>query len=374
MNTNNHIHVYNATFYAANYGSALQAYSLSQSIQECGGIPKLIKASTWGTEEKKNKIQVLLHGIKVYFFPEKHYGVLRKIRQFQERKLFSSKREKIEAFCRQNIDMMDISTSDYTPDRNGVYLVGSDQVWNIIDRDINSFYLLDFLNNTGIKKYSYAASIGIGELDHTQLEYYERVLSSFSTISVRENEAYELLSKTKLRTKLRVDIDPTLLHDMTFWHKHSAKPMVNKPYVFIYMLRPDKRLFSLAKKVANDHDLEIVYTGNYAFHSKGVNTITDAGIEEFLSLIEHAEYVITNSFHGTCFSLLFHKKFVSVKVQSTGGRAAGLLENVNLSTHLISDGSNIDMIYDEIDYGEIDKRLMILREKSLEYLKSLITE
>ena len=362
--------VYVATFSHSNYGSALQAVSLHYALKEIGAQPKFLEAYS----KDLRGIKKYIKAFKVYFWPEKHYGLYKKARRYFERYKYVEKNEKIKSFCNANIEYHIIDLDTYSPELDSnecVYLAGSDQIWNIIDRDIHPLYTFGFINEDNYRFYSYAASIGLDHLSNHQIEYYEKALKRFSVVSFREKSAVDLFKKSSLSCILRQDLDPTLLHDSTFWNKFVTDKPILDGYIFVYMLRPDKRLINMAVELAKRENLKIVYSGLYAYRDKHMITDNTAGPCEFISYIKNANYVITNSFHGTCFSTIYHKKFVSVSIDSTGSRAKDYLYLINLENHLISSKLEIDVIFEDINYKAVDEKLKKLRSQSYAYLKEI---
>ena len=123
------------------------------------------------------------------------------------------------------------------------------------------------------------------------------------------------------------------------------------------------------RKVAKEKKCKIVYTGSYAYIAKDVKTIYDAGVEDFLSLIDHAEAVVTNSFHGTAFSIIYEKQFLSARVATTGSRAESLLNLLGLNSQYVLDVNERFSL--QIDYTKVNSILLEERKKSLDYLKSI---
>lgn len=365
------LNIYTVTFYKDNYGSVLQAYALQSKLKELNAKPYIVLPDI-----ENNKTERISFYKKLCNFlkPEKHYGIVRKIKRYMQREIFAVKKQKILNFAENNIDFVSVSECISQVEKNpSCLLAGSDQIWNIIDRPINDLYLFGFLKKTSAKKYSYAASIGQEKLSDKQKEYYKTVLNDFEIVSFREKAAKKLLGD-KLGDRVRIDIDPTLLQDKIFWDKIASKRINKERYIFIYMLRPDKRLIKMGKLLAKKTNCKIIYTGLFNYKLRCAETISDAGPEEFLSLIKNAEYVITNSFHGTVFSVLFEKKFVSVKIASTSSRAENLLNILHLQEHLITDTNDYKVIEKDIDYNEVNKKLNDEREKSVKYLENIISE
>lgn len=360
--------IFVATFYKNNYGSALQAFALQHKLKQLGADVSLIEPKNVKVKEKN-----IIKKLFLFFRPEKHYGPFRKVRRYIQRKIYIDKYKKINDFIENNIKTIELDDciSEINKE-NSVLLAGSDQIWSILNHPIDGFYLFDFINSKNVKKVSYAASIGVSTLDVSQKKYFRKALQSFDAVSFRERNAYETLKNELSNPVVRQDLDPTLLHTGKFWASVAGKRQYNRSYVFIYMLRPSNQVVRVAKRIAKKYNLDILYTGLYVNHYLGIKTIADIGVEEFLSYILNADYVVTNSFHGTVFSILFGKKFFSVKISSTSSRVENLLDIVGLSRFLISDVSDIDMVEAEYNVDYVNERLSEERNKSLKYLKKIV--
>ena len=370
--------VFVSTFYWNNYGSALQAFALQEAIKKLGHNPCILRQIN--NDEDKKKIYLALRTVKRFiwqFKPEKHYGLVKKIRMYLEKNIFEERNRKIKRFCENNIQFYDIDLANPVLPveiESKWFIAGSDQIWNIIDRRISPLYLFSFLKGENAKKYSYAASIGLETLTKDQIKYYEDTLFNFKSISVREKTSCELLKTTNLREKVRQDVDPTLLFDGEYWANIASERLINNRYVFVFMLRPNLELFDMARELARKDGLSIVYTGLMSYKFDDVIPKLDVGVEDFLSLIQNAEYIITNSFHGTCFSTQFKKRFVSVKIESTGTRARDFLKSVGLEERLIDGKEEISVIDTAIDYENVNKRLNKMRTTSINYLSSIFND
>lgn len=361
--------IYTATFYKNNYGSALQAVALQQKIKELGGDSVII-----GVRAKQEKLR-FKDKVILFFRPEKHYGIIRKLRRSFQRKIYTEKTRKINEFVTQNTSVKKFEDCATEIEANGgTLLAGSDQVWSTLNHPIDGFYLFDYVNNLNVKRVSYAASIGTSEIGIDQIKYYKEVLRPFDAVSLREEAAFDVLSKCLDNRIVRQDVDPTLLFTGEHWASYANDRLHDKPYLFIYMLRPSTEVIRVAKELAKQKNLDIIYTGLYVNHYRGIKTIDDAGVEDFLSYIKYADVVVTNSFHGTVFSLLFEKKFVSVKIESTSSRVENILNLTEMSDHLISGTENCEIAFKEYDIDMVKERLQFLRKNSIDYLNSIINE
>lgn len=353
-----------------NYGSVLQAYALQSKIKELGSDECVVY------ETKNNKPKSYFSKIKRFFSKSKNnYSLKNKIEIKKSRKLFVDKYKKIENFCKSRIDSVynySYQESKDLANEYDVFIAGSDQIWSPNAGTLSDVTLLDFANNKN--KYSYAASIGVSSIDEETKNKFKNGLSDFKKISVRENTAKTVLGEC-VKSDIRVDIDPTLLYDGNFWKKHVKNEEKNiEPYIFVYMLRPEPVTIEVAKALSKKYGYKVKICSNRIVEKNVFENVMNAGIEDFLTLINNAEYVITNSFHGTVFSLQFMKKFLSIAIDGTGSRVIDLLKSVNLSNHIVSSSNQIDNIDCKIDWNVVNDILLKRREESIAYLRNILEE
>lgn len=363
------MNIYTATLVHKNYGSMLQAYALQSCLKQYGSSPYVILKKS---EKKHSKLYHFLgrfYGLTKYLLkPDVDYSFSKRLKLRIDDLKFSGKYKKLDIFAKENLLIQFITNkkefANSIPD-DSIFLAGSDQVWNTPSK--LSWYAFQWVDGK-YDKYSYAASIGKSLLSDEDLEKYKSALSPFKSISLRERQALNIFEPI-FTDKVRQDLDPTLLWDKNFWRKIESPRLIEEPYVFVYRLRPNDDVFDLARKVSKEKNCRIVYTGSYAYSAKDVKTIYDAGVEDFLSLIDHAEAVVTNSFHGTAFSIIYEKPFLSAKIATTGSRAESLLSLLDLKSQYIS---NMDEDFSlQIDYAKANTILSKERDKSLDYLKSI---
>lgn len=354
-----------ATYFRANYGSTLQAFSLKKCLEEYGINSAIVEIC--------RKIDFLLPIRYIYRFlrPERNYSYAKKTKRILQQRKYKNKFLNINRFCNENLDVLQVENEKDIQKKYGYcncYLAGSDQIWNSMDHDIRPIYKLSYLSEN-CKKFSYAASTGVEKLNKNSIDKYEEFLEDFETVSFREKNVAKQFEN--ILNEVRCDLDPTLLYTRDFWVKYSKKPNNYKKFIFIYMLRPQKKIFEIAEKIAKRENLEIIYTGQYAHNIKNIFIDYDCGIEQFLGYINSAKYVLTNSFHGTVFSTIFHKQFISFKIESTGARAENYLKMINLSERRISIDDDYAIIYEDINYREVDNYIDKYRTESRNYIKNI---
>lgn len=358
------MNIFTVTYLINNYGSVLQAFALQKCLKDFGGNPTIVRTKAPGKES-------LMHSLRAIIKPQKHYSFLQRLKKELQKNKFVDKNNKISGFINSYISVTEIDSIEEFNKKvssDDVFIAGSDQIWNVINSTLSRWYSLQWIDSN--KKYSYAASIGLDKLTDLQKQLYADGLLGFQTISLRESQAVGLLTPLFKGKEVRQDLDPTLLFDGSFWRKMESKRLIDEPYVFVYMLRPDMNVIKLAKQVAKKHGYKVIYTGLYANKMTGVATICDAGIEDFLSYIDNAETVITNSFHGTVFSVLFNKPFLSVKLETTSSRVESFLSMTGLESRLVETPFQENII-PEVDYQKAEHILENERKKSLDYLATI---
>ena len=250
-----------------------------------------------------------------------------------------------------------------------VYMTGSDQVWGPVENgSYDDCYCLSFSEG---KKIAYAASFGHTEMTDELSEYYKKWLSKYRHIAVREDSACGILND--LGIDAEQVLDPTLLLDASYWNQY-LKPIKYKEYVLVYQLHNDKKLSQYAKKVAREKGLPLVRVST-SFHQivRSGRFIWCPEIGEFLSYIKNAECMITDSFHGTAFAILFNTPFVEVLPNNnTGTRNISILKLTGLSDRILKDYRDVEKAMEMIDFSFVNDVLKKERMCSLQILKKMI--
>lgn len=252
-------------------------------------------------------------------------------------------------------------------------ITGSDQVWNYTITNTDMTYLLNFVEP--MKRLSYAASFGVSEIPNDLKEIYRKLLSKFKYITVREKQGQRII-KELCNIDVPVVLDPTLLLNKNEWERICDNKINRKKYILFYCLRKSKKLFDFAKKLKEDTGLDIIYLNPRRKHSFGRCSAAKAGPEEFVELFLNAEYVVTNSYHGTIFSINFNKKFVvdlDTKEGNTNSRVEGILDIFDLNTRIV-DSVDLSKMYNNIDYNKINEKINYLRKRSISILFNMVDE
>lgn len=342
-------------FYANNPGSVLQSYALQRVINN---IDKSFDCSFCDFRIQNN---FSLIGYLYSYF--KGY----KFKKFRE--------EFLKVSCRYYYQQEGVF--NYVDKSYDKFIVGSDQVWNPQITGIRSpLFFLSFVNNNK-KKNTYAASIGIDGFSEEEAQVYGPLMKSFNHISVREKSSISLVKALTGREAEYV-LDPTLLLHSEEWLDLSRKPKENN-YVFVYGIKENNTdLLILANHVSKDANLPVIQmTGGVKNHLSKSKKILFYGPQEWLGYINNAQYVVTDSFHGIVFCLLFKKPFfVRINPSSTcKSRIYNILEEFGLSDRIISDIDNFNVSQMPSPYfGQFDSKIGKLRDKSISYLRTILYE
>ena len=196
-------------------------------------------------------------------------------------------------------------------------------------------------------------------------------LKQFDAISVRETSGVEYVKSLGLECELA--LDPTVLLDAEDYDCICAERLVSERYVLLFSWLCTDDVVEAAKKVAKDLNLPLynIVPPPRAM-GKGIPRKLDVGPREFLSMIKYAEFVVTNSFHGTAFATTYEKPFVSIVSGKPDLRMKSLLDQLDLSNHLVHlDEIDVDEIMDT-DFGKVKEKKKQLRRSSLRYLKDAL--
>lgn len=258
-----------------------------------------------------------------------------------------------------------------------MFICESDVIWkfhNLDQIDLNFF--LHFPAAKNAKKIAYAPAISKAKMEGELLKQFKELVDPFDAISTRDKEAAIYLT-TLLKRDCPYVLDPTLLLNEEHYTDILISPTCNKEYILIYNCTVnDIKMVRTACQFAKEHKLKVIEISNYAVNRFIVNhkVINDAGLEQWLGWFKNSKYIITNSFHGICFSIIFKKQFIVYQRDNSDYRFTDILINLGLEKCLIpydEKGQRIEQLQ-RIDYKSVYERLQPLREKSLKYIEQSI--
>ncbi|MEQ8155644.1 MAG: polysaccharide pyruvyl transferase family protein [Clostridiaceae bacterium] len=362
------------TFHAAyNYGANLQAYALLKTVNQFSDAQILnFRPESQFMRDKKFNIKQIS---KVY--------LARKLYYLCNSKSIRKRNELFERFISEKLNaplsdaVHEYELEEYSKNFDMI-LCGSDQIWGRSSKlyDRTMAYYINFPFHG--KRASYAVSFG-DNLDEVRNEEEELLplLKKFDSISLREADAQRYLNGKGIEAK--VNVDPTMLISQEEWSELAGStPICDKPYVLYYTVNAREYSIKMANKTSEILNLPVIsLTIHPKIVGKGFINKIEAGPIEFLNYLKFADFVVTNSFHGTIFSVIFEKPFVAVFDSKDGklireDRKANILEMLGLDSHMVKKESDIDIdFYKNYDFKYAKMKLETLKNDSINYLKSI---
>lgn len=350
---------------AYNFGAILQCYALLQTVKSLGFDVKLIdyKPKYLATSRPTINIRTFINKKPWQFY-----------KSFQSTIESQMNYDGYYDFVENNIDKT-ISVSnnyDLIPICNNfdLIIVGSDQVWNKRwNGNDDAWFGLKGKCSPQIKWITYAASAGDPYFSEQELAELKEKLTCFSSISVREKKLENLLkSIVNNSIPLKTVLDPSLLANPEIYDRWLT-PIIDNPYIVIYQARESDYTFKLAELLAAQLKVkDIIPIDRYKSVIKHGYALGHYSPSQFISLIKNAKCVVTSSFHGTAFSIIFNTPFYTLRLDDGADeRAYSLLSSLNLLDRFISEGSNI--IFCKPDFSSANEKLKELRLESLQFLK-----
>lgn len=350
--------------YANSYGGCLQAFA-SQVVLSKYGDAVIIDYKTPALKSTMSKLRFsrnprsFLHVIKdiLRLFPR-----IRLLRKFHD---FMGSNYRLSRSCVSTADLKSLS-SEYD-----IFVCGSDQIWNpFVTGKLNSPYLLGFAR--GNRKVAFSTSAGSYRFSRSEQEKIKNLIDEFSSLSFREADMVQQIAEITGRKDIQHTLDPTLLLTKSEWIDLLALEKDDRlgKYVFVYTLKKDKAVYEVVRWLAKRLDLKVVAVDQDPFLLYRTDIhIRDAGPVEFLNLMLNAEFVITNSFHGTAFAVNFGLQFLAVKPETGTNRIKGFLESVGLGSRFVNDVNDVELSFgEEIDFAMVKERLNVLRNNTYAYL------
>lgn len=356
-----------------NYGAVLQSIALGMYLEEKGYKCELIDYRLPQIEQGRkifcvnsllkegviNSVFSLLRQLKNAYFKKD------KINKFDD---FLNKNANLSEKLSQSDFHSAIMNSDYE-----VVITGADLTWNwsIFNGPIPEYFWWGITSK--VKKISYAASIGEEYIPDTYKEQYSKYLNNMDYISVREKTAVQILSAFTDKVIYNV-LDPTLLLSAEVWRKLEENILLPEKYIVVYAVEDSELLNAIVKRVMIQYGCKALIL----IKSKGltglncINPKKPLSPGQFLRAIELSQAVITNSFHGMAFSIIFKKEFWCVPHSARASRMIDLAKILGLEDRIIT--SLDKMTLETINTVDVEKKLTRERKKSIEYLINTIND
>lgn len=360
-----------------NYGGIIQNYALQQVLKDMGH--KAITVNRVYPKVEKSKLKKIV---------KNNEYLTKTINMLLSRNTLTYKNyEKINEHNRRFVNDYIICTEDidntqdliryFEKESFGAVVVGSDQVWRPMYSPCIYNYFLDFIeHDKKIKKVGYAVSFGTADWEYTEeeSEVCRKLVPMFNAISVREGSGIKLC-ENYLNAEAILVLDPTLLLTANDYSRLIKKPKASKG-LFTYILDDIDEKNSFIQKCAEQLNLKHTKSqALYEYNVKKKRKLEDLimpPLENWLQGFRDAEFVVTDSFHGTVFSIINKKPFLTIANKERGmSRFESLLGELGLVDRLVYDANDFDanLLEKEINYTEIDEKLNVLKRESLNFLK-----
>lgn len=353
-----------------NYGAALQAYATQKCFKKMGIESEIIDYIPKKVKNYGSFSQVFYEsGFFYQNFVKRMLTTLLKIPSYRRQK------KVFEPFYNERLKMTKSYYSEAElkadlPDSD-IFCTGSDQVWN--NRYSNGFdrpFFLSFVENK--PKIALSASFGKKSFSNEEMKTILPYLEEYKAISVREKSGLEIIKPLDNVYKENT-LDPTLMIDKSEW-SNFIEDVPFQNYILVYQLHGDSNCEEYAQAIAKERGLKVVKIITM-LHKKS-NTVTCVAfpsVQQFLSLINYAEMVVTDSFHGTAFSINFNKQFISIKPNKAGERIQSILEMTDLTSRMVDSAEEANTVAETpIDYAVVNEKMAVARQNSMDYLKKAI--
>lgn len=361
------------TFHGShNHGSVLQAYATQKTIENLGFSNEIIN---FRMESQKRYYSLFHKGYGKRLLAQDLLMLPLYVKRLRRAEKFESF---IGDFRLSGPEMESREQLQAIVDKYDVYLAGSDQIWSnripelvCASEDYTGVYFFDFANNNK-PRVAYASSVG--EITYDELAGKKALLKKFNSISTREQYGVDLLKKI-VEKDVELVVDPTFLLNKEEWGELAGtNRLIEEPYVFLYTLHGLKHGLKWGKVLSAFHKktgLRVVAVSPFfPIISPVIHNVVDAGPLDFLNLIQNAELVFTDSFHGTAFSINMNKPFYSYVGKNTGdNRKLGIMRQFGLEERALELLDEVLSISDyHLDYSKVCSGLEDKRQSSKKWL------
>lgn len=346
-----------------NYGSALQSWALSKAMEKCNVKPILVDycplihldknilnplEKMWDQDDESIRNTTLtLPAIEENYYKFEDFFTHRFNRTFTK-----YTQENFAEIVQENLDG---------------FVCGSDTIFCIEEsKGVDDGY---FANYPIMRAHavSYAASFGDTKFSGSDYIEMNEKLRNFKAIGLRENRMVSYVAN-HVDVPVQKTIDPTLLLIPEEYDEIVSERIIEDKYLLLYTRRYNAKMQRYAEQMAENNGWKIVEISLRATNEeKGHIMMYKAGVEEFLSLVKNAEYVVTNSFHGLMFSVQFKKQFVVFSRETGDSKIAEALELFGLQDHLLTECQN--SLLNVENYETVHQRIAKAREESMAFLK-----
>lgn len=375
-------------YYIKNYGSVLQSFALQYILDKMAVQNEIICYQEKITKKQRLLIlvKIQLKQLRDFEKVKNRYRIAKKKkRDIKHQQIVRERNEIFEQFVKEHLRYSKayntLKELEQDIGNYGGIILGSDQLWCPSDLII-SYHTLEWIPDN-IYTATYATSFGVDQLNKYFRQKIAQFIPKINKVSVREMSAKKLITKVT-RKKVKVVLDPTLLLDKADWDNvFEFEHQIKEPYIFCYFLSNNMQFKEWAQKLQEKTGLQIVFIPHLESYDEQNGKFADIELwklspKDLINLIRNADYILSDSFHVTIFSIIYEKKFLVFDryqrgaVDSRNTRIDNLLSITGLERrHYTGTGDILTLLAEDLHMEEVLKRLKNYREASLQYLQEV---
>lgn len=358
-----------------NYGSVLQVYALYETVKNLGYDAEVV----WETgnlsknyDFRPNKM--ISTGCKLLMNPQLIKSTFSSVRSVQQQVISNNTVLLFDAFVKENIHRVFYSANKMNKRDVGAmydkFICGSDQIWSTTTLYVDPLMYLRFAPRE--KRIAYAPSLGRDYIPNYNRRVMKKYINDIPYVSVREYMGQKLIKELTNRD-VPVVLDPTLLLQKAQWDSIKKEPSIQIEYIVCYFLstpteETQNKLIRFLKKCQKK---VVALSSRLEYVEKEISVeYPDCGPQEFIGFISNAEYVLTDSYHGMLFSLIYHRPFCSIEREygeyDQSSRQLSVLEMIGLGERYCH--SQDPVVENSIDYASVQRKIDTEKTQSLDYL------
>lgn len=364
-----------------NYGSVLQVYALCEAVKSLGNEAEVIwEAGNLSTNYDFRPNKIIKTGLKLLTHPQLMKSTFSNIQYVQQHvisettvRLFD---EFVESHIRRTFYPAKMMNKRNVGKQYDKFICGSDQIWCTTTLYVDPLMYLRFAPKE--KRIAYAPSLGRDYIPNYNKREMKKYILDIPDVSVRESMGQKLIRELT-RRDVPVVLDPTLLVEKNCWDSVKTHLDSHSDYLLFYFLSTptEKTQLKLLEHIRQLKKPVIALNSRLKYLEGHVDVMyPDCGPKEFISFIENADCVITDSYHGMLFSIIYHKQFWSIEREygefDQSSRQLSVLDMLGLQNRYCRDSD--ELIQERIDYTTVEQILLTEREKSLDFLRKALEQ
>lgn len=350
-------------FKNTNYGSKLQSFALQKKLNDLGYQGENLSYQLGNPINRKNKLLQIIKNPSFFI-------------RMPFRGKYKKRSKMFQTFQNNHINISNYAVEDIVEKNESIeqkyhkFICGSDQIW--APNQFSEYFFLSFVSDKS-KKIAYAPSIGLPRIPDDLVDKYRKLINDIPSLSIREKDGAEIIKEITGR-EVPVVVDPTLLLNGDEWRNLAIKYKEKSPYILCYFLGSNKEHRKWVENLSErtGYDIIVLPFATRDFYW-GEKKIFEAGPSEFLGLVDGAEIVCTDSYHGMLFSLNMNTEFYSFLRFKEGeklnqnSRVLNFMEKLNLQNRIVD--LNDRNQYEEINWLEVNSKIDKERNASIEFLE-----